>query len=118
MGSEAGREYDFAFSFCEEGTHLYLSGVVVDAEHGYTVDLTSNTEGLTMGANTWCRIGDNPHWHSDYFDGSIEDFTIFSHTLSKSEVHAISNEVTAPLSTIAGFEFLSEPQMTYDDLLV
>ena len=114
---EAGQEYDFAFSFGEEGAHLYLDGVKVDAEHDFTVNLASNTEGLTLGANTWCRTDSNPEWRSDYFDGTIENFLIFDQALSNWEVYAMNgHEELAPFKAVDTFNPIFEIQP--DDLII
>ena len=87
---QAGQEYDVAFSFGSNGAHLYLDGAKVDAEFDYLVGLGSNTEDLTIGANTWARTDSNPDWRNDYFDGQIEDFSLFDCALSNSEIYALS----------------------------
>jgi hypothetical protein len=52
--------------------------------------LATNSEDLTIGANTWARSDSNTDWRNGYFDGQIEDFSLFDYALSNSEIYALS----------------------------
>ena len=94
---EAGKSYAFAFSFGEDGAQLYLDGDKIDAEPEFTQDLTPNTFSLVLGANTWARDDRNPDWRADYFDGTIEDFSVYDHALTKPEIAWLAGEDMGPI---------------------
>ena len=82
---EAGRAYDFAFTFGEAGAQLYLDGALVDERPDVLIDLTANTESLAIGANTWGRQPGTDGNFLGNFDGTIESFAIFDQALTPAE---------------------------------
>ena len=83
---EAGKEYNLALTFGEEGFWLYLDGELKDWEYEFTQGLEQNTQNLVIGANGWGRSDQNPDWTRDYFEGTIRDFVIYSTQYDHSEV--------------------------------
>jgi Ca2+-binding RTX toxin-like protein len=93
---EAGVNYDMAFSFGPKGASLWLNGVEVDSEIGFTANLLLNTKSLIVGASNWYRTASNPGGLWDHFEGRINDFTVYDHALSEKEIKAITQAGPLP----------------------
>ena len=115
---QAGRTYDFAFKFGEDGAQLYVDGSRVDAEFDFTSGISGNTEDLAIGANTWARSDRDPDWRNDYFNGEISDFMIFGRALSNAEIHAVAAAEPNPSTTASPGLMVSPTTGTGLDMLV
>ena len=87
---QSGVKYDLAVSFGTEGFQVYLDGDLVASKVGFTTGIASNVNSLVLGANTWARDAGNPDWRADYFEGTLEDFTIYSDQLSAGQIAALT----------------------------
>ncbi|MEM9352671.1 MAG: LamG-like jellyroll fold domain-containing protein [Planctomycetota bacterium] len=85
---EAGREYALAVVFGADGFRLYLDGELVDAEDEFTQGISANANSLVIGASTTTRDGDRLNL-KDYFDGVIEDLTVYGEPLGADDLGAI-----------------------------
>ncbi|MGE0755787.1 MAG: LamG domain-containing protein [Pirellulaceae bacterium] len=81
-----GEDYHLAITFGAGGFQLFLDGEAVATRTDVRLGLENNLENLVIGANTWSRDTRNPTWTSDYFDGTIDDFTIYGRALNRFEI--------------------------------
>ncbi|MEM1049743.1 MAG: LamG domain-containing protein [Pseudomonadota bacterium] len=86
---EAGKEYDFAFTFGSDGAFVYLDGVEVASDTAYTQDWSTNEEVLLIGANGWASESGEIGHPSDPLDGEIADFVILDDQLDAAQVQAL-----------------------------
>ncbi len=93
---QAGVKYDVAISFGSEGFRVYLDGELVASRDGFTTGIASNVNSLVLGANTWARDAGDPDWRADYFEGTIEDFTIFSDQVTPEQIAASTDSSGSP----------------------
>ena len=99
-----GDEHHVAITFGDDGFWLYLDGRMEDWAPEFTVDLSSNTEDMAIGANVWGRSDDDPRAVWSEFDGTISDFVVFDSQMTRHEV-----------ADLAGYEFqpMQVPGRTY-----
>ncbi|MBU0653806.1 MAG: hypothetical protein KJ914_01605, partial [Gammaproteobacteria bacterium] len=93
---EAGQRYDMTLSIGDGGVQLYLNGVKVDNDPQLEFNWVTNGADLLVGASGQGRSDSNPTWTWDYFDGTIEDFTIYDRALDRAEVKAINQAGPLP----------------------
>ncbi|MEM9331638.1 MAG: LamG-like jellyroll fold domain-containing protein [Pseudomonadota bacterium] len=115
---ETGQETDFALSFGETGTFLYINGELADSLEGPSPNWKTNDEYLLIGASGTGNTSGTTDSTQDRFEGEIEDFVIYDRLLTPSEIGdpgqnqqtddtlAIANAGgnTAPNSTIETLE--------------
>ncbi|MEQ9350246.1 MAG: LamG-like jellyroll fold domain-containing protein, partial [Alphaproteobacteria bacterium] len=91
---QSGEWYMLSFSFGPEGMKLYLNGELMDT-NGYTGGLddssggAGNTEPWVLGANSWGSGNGTAYPLQDYFDGRIDEVTIFGDALNDYAVQDI-----------------------------
>ena len=90
---KADEPHHMAVSFGEDGFRLYVDGKLEDMESDFTTGIEANTENLVIGANAWARSDYKPDWTADYFEGTIDGFTIYNRALSRDEVWLIGGGV-------------------------
>ena len=83
---QAGQEYHLAVTFGPDGMWLYLDGRMEDWKTEFDQGIDTNVENLAIGANTWSRSDDRPTKTYNYFDGRIEDFTIYDSQFDRAQV--------------------------------
>ena len=84
-----GVAYDAAVSFGSGGLKLYLDGELVSWRDDVTTSLFSNDRNLVIGAATSQRDRYNPKWTGDYFDGTIQNVTLYNRALNRFEVASL-----------------------------
>ncbi len=90
---KAGEPHHVAVSFGDDGFRLYVDGKLEAVRSDFITGIDTNTESLAIGANTWARSDYRPDWTADYFDGTIEDFTIYNRAQSRLEIASIGGDV-------------------------
>ncbi len=95
----AGHEHDLAVSFGPDGFRLYLDGELVDSEAGFTQGISANANSLVIGASTAGRDGDRLNLR-EYFDGAIEDLTVYSEPLGANDLGAIDQALAEASDTV------------------
>jgi hypothetical protein len=90
----AGQSYHVAVSFGAAGLRLYLDGELVASRVDVTTGLANNRENLVVGAGTSLRDVRNPTRTSDYFDGTIEGFTVYGRALTRAEIGLVAPDRT------------------------
>jgi len=88
---QPGERHTMAFSFGPEGAKLYVDGQLADTAADFTSDLTLNDNSLVLGAGATRRSDDKPDRIDDPFDGTIEDFAVFSGALGEDEIAWLAN---------------------------
>ena len=97
---QEGQEYDVAISFGAEGFQLYLDGVLVDQEAGFTQGLDQNDLSLVLGASGTNRSDSRPMDARNDFDGVISDFTVYGSQLPAEQIALLGQDpVVDPILT-------------------
>ncbi|MCG6559696.1 hypothetical protein MB818_15915 [Ruegeria sp. 1NDH52C] len=114
----AGRYYDFALTFGDEGVKLLLDGVPEVHNPYVEFDLARNFEHLVVGASGWNNTpGLADRIHSS-FNGTISDFVMFDQVLTSEELREAGfgtgdreqlgkSEATIEMSGTAGDDVLT-----------
>ncbi|MEM8730969.1 MAG: LamG-like jellyroll fold domain-containing protein [Pseudomonadota bacterium] len=87
---QAGEEYHVAFTFDQETIALYVNGEIADADDGFALGMLGNTYETALGASTASRWRDDLRL-KNFFDGTIEDVTVFDRALEPAEAVLLSD---------------------------
>jgi hypothetical protein len=97
----ADERYHLAVTFGANGLEVYLDGERVAEHAGITTGIAANKTSLVLGANTWARDVGNPNWRADYFQGTIENFIVYSDQLPAEQISALAEaSAVAPTEDI------------------
>jgi len=115
---KAGEPHHLAVSFGEDGFRVFVDGKLEAARSDFTTGIDTNSENLAIGASTWARSDYRPDWTADYFDGTIEDVTIYNRALSRTEIASIGGDVAVagPTSGTTGTGLDALVDIIFDDL--
>ncbi len=95
----SAEEHHLAVTFGDGGFWVYVDGRLEGWKPWFDQDIALNTADLAIGANIWGRSGEEPDWASNFFAGTIADFTLYGTQFSRQEVAALAGvEPEEPLS--------------------
>ena len=93
----SGEEHHLAVSFGEEGTRLYVDGLIADAEVRFDQTIATNDNSLYIGASTAWRTEEYDSLNSP-LDGTISTFEVYNEQLDLSEVAELAGLDLSPPS--------------------